>query len=77
MSSEILFYAYLTSFYQINDVRHLWPNLEKKYFECSDCKIWLQRLKKHTAVEVGYAAKEGEKDKYDSVALLRYVHYKS
>ena len=29
VSWEILFYAYLTSFYQINDVRHLWPNLEK------------------------------------------------
>jgi hypothetical protein len=29
MSWEILFYAYLTSFYQTNDVRHLRLNLEK------------------------------------------------
>ena len=30
VSQKTLFYAYLTSFYQINVVRHLWFNLEKK-----------------------------------------------
>ena len=29
VSQKTLFYAYLTSFYQINVVRHLWFNLEK------------------------------------------------